>query len=76
MEVDNISIHYYNLHQNLVKGYSYLAIFFNGAEFDFWCGSKLNRKQARQAALLIANGDYKDVYNETDIVSVRQQKIS
>jgi len=73
MKINNILIDYYNPYPNLVKGYQYAATFFNGAVFDFWAGSKLNRKQAQQAALLIANGDYTDIYSKSDIISVRLQ---
>lgn len=75
MKIDNIPIDYFNPYPNLVRGYQYIVIFFNGAEFNFWTGRKLNRKQTRQAAILIANGDYKNLYTESDIVSVRQQNL-
>jgi len=73
--VNNTPIDYFNPTNGLIRGYYYLAKFFNGATFDFWAGRKLNRKEARCAALIIANGNYNPpVYNKEDIVSVRKLK--
>lgn len=72
-----IEVSYYNPTNGLVRGYNYAAEFFNGAVFDFWSGQKLTRKQARQAAMKMANGDYNPpIYQPKDIVSVRLQKQS
>ena len=70
----NTTIDYYNPTNGLVCGYQYAAEFFNGAVFDFWAGRKLNRKEARQVALIIANGDYvPPIYSKDDICWVRKQ---
>jgi len=72
---NNIRFDYYNPTNGLIQGYQYAAEFFNGAIFNFWAGQKLNRKHARQIALIIANGDYNPpIYFENDIVWVRKQK--
>ena len=66
---------YHNPTEGFIRGHYYTAEFFNGAIFDFWAGCKLNRKEARQAALIIANGDYNPpIYNKEDIVSVKKSK--
>lgn len=64
-----------NPFSGMVKGCCYAAEFFNGAIFDFWAGRKLSCKEARQAALIIANGSYNPpIYVEEDIVSVRKSR--
>jgi len=76
IQFGNTNIDYYNPTKGLVRGYQYAAEFFNGAIFDFWAGRKLTRREARVAALLIANGSYNPpIYFENDIVWVRKQKI-
>jgi hypothetical protein len=57
----------------MVVGQWYRAEFFNTA-FEFWVGRKLDRKEARQAAVEFACGDYGDVYTDADIESVRAIK--
>jgi hypothetical protein len=72
--IDTI-IDYFNSTEGLVRGYRYIAEFFNGAQFNFWAGRKLNRKEAKQAALMMANGDYNPpIYDIKDIVWVRKCK--
>lgn len=72
--IANTPIEYYNFSNGIVRGYYYAAEFFNGAVYDFWAGKKLNRKQARRAAVLMANGDYNPpIYKAEDIVSVRRK---
>jgi len=72
----NTHLEYFNPYPNVVRGSYYLAEFFNGAIFIFWSGRKLNRKEARQAALIIANGDYwPPPYDKDDIRWVRKQKV-
>ena len=76
IQFKNMSIDYYNPTNGLVRGHQYAAEFFNGATFDFWASHKLTRKETRQAALLIANGDYNPpIYYENDIIWVRKQKV-
>ena len=60
----------YNPFAGVVAGQWYRAEFFNGP-FEFWVSRKLSRKEARQAALEFANGDYVDVYTDEDLESVR-----
>ncbi len=70
----NTKLEYFNPTGGFVRGFYYVAVFFNGAIFDFWAGRKLDRKEARQAALIMANGDYiLPPYDEDDIESVRKQ---
>lgn len=75
IQFKNTRIDYCNPTRGLVRGCQYIAEFFNGAQFDFWTGRKLTRKEARQAALIMANGDYNPpIYNEDDICWVRKQQ--
>ena len=70
----NTKLEYYNPTGGFVRGFYYVAMFFNGAKFDFWAGRQLNHKEARQAALIMANGDYiLPPYDEGDIKSVRKR---
>ena len=76
IQFKNTHIDYYNPTNGFVRGCWYLAEFVNGATFDFWVGRKLGRKEARQAALIIANGDYNPpIYSEDEIRSVRKTKV-
>lgn len=75
VEFRKTKLDYFNPTNGLVRGYCYAAEFFNGAIFDFWAGRKLTYKEARQAALIMANGDYNPpIYQPKDIVSVRRTK--
>jgi len=74
IQFKNTTVDYYNPTSGLVRGHYYVAEFFNGAQFDFWSGRKLTRKEARQVALIIANGNYNPLYSKSDIVWVRKQK--
>ena len=75
MNFKNTRLDYYNPTNRVVRGHNYAAEFFNGAVFDFWTGRKLKYKEARQAALIIANGDYNPpIYFESDIRWVRKQR--
>lgn len=71
----NTKLEYFNPTGGFVRGCYYAAKFFNGAIFNFWAGRKLDRPEARQAALIMANGDYLlPPYDEDDIKWVRKQK--
>jgi len=48
----------YNPTPTLVKGRTYCATMFNGAEFTFWVPRRLNRSEAQNAAVDFANGTY------------------
>lgn len=75
VDFKNTQLEYFNPTDGFVRGCWYAAEFFNGAIFDFWSGRKLNRKEARQAALIMANGDYiLPPYDEDDIKWVQKQK--
>lgn len=67
----------------MVKGYQYVAIFVNGAEFPFWASRRLGRRHARIAALWIGNGDHVEnippdnvVYTDDNIKRIRLQRTS
>jgi len=66
---------YENPYKGMVKGYWYKAVMSNGAEFRFWSGHKLTRKEAYRLGLEAANGDYEGEdrpYEKEDIESVRR----
>ncbi len=57
----------HNITSGLVAGQWYRAIIL-GSPFDFWVCRKLDRSQARAAALIYAG---KEIYGPEDIDSVR-----
>ena len=72
MTLEVVSDH--NWTGGLVTGVWYTAQFTN-TSFRFWSSRRLNRREARQAALDFANGGYHcESYGPTDLESVRAER--
>lgn len=51
-----------------VRGFTWKARMSNDAVFEFWTPSEITRKEAQIKLLDMANGDYLNVYDKTDII--------
>lgn len=61
--------------RSLVRGFIWKCRMNNGAEFEFWTSTSAYRQRdARDALLALANGDYGTVYESRDIERIWRVK--